>query len=453
MKVKQFFAAVACFGLACSVNAQEAQLPQYQRSSLHMVLLTTDEPGLEGAEDFSAQLNKSWQNYPFPDKYNKHLIDFTQAYGGSPKGGLLEIIHQYKDGFESLDLAGAKELLEKLKGGKEYNDNLVNTINEINAKEKIGNALVKKWFNIQEDGSWDYELIKERAAYDASQTDVAEAEATSRGVQAIIDRGENLISNTFVTYSKLAFYPSEPVAAFTRNLAYFIAGFTPSPANTIMTTAADAAYAATSKGYTARTTTALYQLDWTEEVEAEFYGMFTADNKIDMAKFNAYTFPMKLVGIDNANNTTIDAKSGLASALGVDEAVKPEDQLIQQTVIRNIDKLFAKLQKSYEVFAPVSQIVSVDPLMADMGMKEGLEGGEAFNLLEPVLNPETNEIVWKSVGVVKVEKKGIWDNRYSLVDGEQPAEETEGPKGTVLSKNKKAAVGMVVKQVVKAKKK
>jgi hypothetical protein len=87
-----------------------------------------------------------------------------------------------------------------------------------------------------------------------------------------------------------------------------------------------------------------------------------------------------------------------------------------------------------------------------MGMKEGLEGGESFNLLQPVLDPETKEVKWESIGVVKVDKKGIWDNRYSLVEeGAQPAE-TEGPKGTVLSKNKKAALGMVVKQVVKAKK-
>ena len=178
--------------------------------------------------------------------------------------------------------------------------------------------------------------------------------------------------------------------------------------------------------------------------------MFTPDNKIDMEKFNAHTFTMSLVGIDNANSTTVDAKGGLGSMVGAN-IEKPSEQLIQQTIIRNIDKLFAQLQKSYEVFAPVSQIISVNPLKADMGMKEGLEGGEAFDLLEPVLNPKTNEYEWKSVGVVKVSKKDIWDNRYSLTEG--AAEQSEEVKGTVLSDNKKAAVGMVVKQVVKSKKK
>ena len=66
-------------------------------------------------------------------------------------------------------------------------------------------------------------------------------------------------------------------------------------------------------------------------------------------------------------------------------------------------------------------------------------------------NPETNKVTWKSVGVVKVDKKQIWDNRYSLTEeGKQPEGEA-GLKGTVLSANKKAAVGMVVKQVIKKK--
>lgn len=442
--------AIAAFAFTNTAKAQDAELPMYQRSSLHMVLLTTDEAKLEGSADFTAQLDQSWQNYPFPDKYNKHAIAFTQAYGGKPKGGLMEIISKYRNGFQGMDLAEAKTLLESLKSSSAYEEELVQAIQTINEEEKIGNNLISKWFNIQADGSWDYELIKERAAYNANQAAVAEANAVSRGIQAILDQGEDLISNTFVTYSKLSFYENEPVAAFSRDLAMFIASQTPAPASNILAAAAETAYNATCKGYSAKTTTALYQLEWNDSIKAEFYNMFTADNKIDMAKFNAFTFPMKLVGIQTGSSTTIDALGGLGAMVGAENA-KPDDVLINQTIVRNIDKLFAKMQKTYEVFAPVSQIISIDPLMADMGMKEGLEGGEKFNLLEPVLNEETNKIEWKSIGVVKVDKNGVWDNRYSLTDAEK-TEEEEGVKGTVLSANKKAALGMVVKQVVKGSK-
>lgn len=437
---------MAALGFVTASPAQDVDAPKYQRSSLHMVLLTTTEPALEGADDFTEQLNKSWQNYPFPDKYNQHKIDYVQGYGGTPKGSLMEIINMYKGGFEGMSLTDAQALMEKLTSAKEYNDCLVEATGNIITTEKIGNQLIRKWFNIQDDGSWDNELIKERAEYNANQAAVAEANATSRGVQAIIDQGENLIANTFVTFSKLSFYPSEPVAAFTRDLATLIAGYLPGPAGPLAVTAAETAYNATSKGYTAKTTTALYKLDWNDEIKAVFYSMFTPDNKIDMAKFNDYTFTMSLVGIDDATSTTIDALGGLGEMIGIDSA-KPDDTLVEQTIIRNIDKILAKMQKTYEVFAPVSQIISVDPLVADMGMKEGLEGGESFNLLEPRYNPETNEMEWKSIGVVKVNKKQIWDNRYSLTDEAKKAAESE-IQGTVLSPNKKAAVGMVVKQVV-----
>ena len=451
MKITNFISALALLGFAFMASAQDTEPLKYQRSSLHMVLLTTDEPSLEGADDFTAQLDKSWQSYPFPDKYNEHRIDYTQGYGGAPKGSLFEIINQYKGGFKGLSIIEAKDLMKKLTNAKEYNNCLVEAINNIISSEKIGNKLIRKWFNIQDDGSWDYSLIMERAEYNANQAAIAEANATSRGVQAILDQGEDLIANTFVTFSKLSFYKSEPVAAFTRDLALLIASQLPGPAAAIASTAATTAYQATKNGYTARTTTALYKLDWNEEIQATFYQMFTADNKIDMSKFNEYTFTMSLVGIDAANSTTIDALGGLGEMVGIDNA-KPDDLLIEQTLVRNIDKILAKMQKSYEVFAPVSQIISVNPLIADMGMKEGLEGGESFNLLEPQLNPETNKVEWKSIGVVKVDKKQIWDNRYSLTDEAKKAASSE-IKGTLLKPNKKAAVGMVIRQVVKNKKK
>lgn len=446
MKKGLFLAVIAAFAMICTVKAQEVEIPKYQRSSLHMVLLTTDEPGLDGGRDFTAVLDQAWQGYPFPDKYNKHAISYTQGYGGKPKGTMMEIINKYRNGFGNLSLAEAKELMETIKSSKTYEEDLVKAIQGLIDTEKIGNELVRKWFNIQEDGSWDYDLIKERAAYNASQAAIAEANAVSRGIQAIIDQGEDLIANTFVTFSKLSFYENEPVAAFSKNLALFIASLTPAPASNILTAAAETAYLATCKGYTAKTTTALYKLEWTEEVKAAFYEMFTADNKIDMAKFNAYAFPMSLVGIQTGSSATVDALAAIGMSKRTDE------QLINETIVRNIDKLFAKMQKIYEVFAPVSQIISLDPLMADMGKKEGLEGGEKFELLEPVMNEETGKIDWKSIGIVKVDKKGLWDNRYSLVDEAEGEEESAEIKGTVLSANKKAALGMVVKQVVKKKK-
>lgn len=441
MKKTLFLAAMAMFGFVCTSNAQEAEMPKYQRSSLHTVLLTTVEPTAEGAGDYSAYLDGAWQSYPFPAKYNEHKIDFTVADGGTPKAGFATLVDKVKGGLENMSLEEVKALLEQLKGNKAYQAELVQIVDGLVVKEKIGNQLMRKWWNIQDDGSYDFKLIEERAAYNASQTAIAEQEFSTRGVKAIFDQGEDLIANTFVTFSKLSLRENEPVAALIRDVMLYIGSQLPSPANIPFTVGANAAYNEMKDGKTAQTTTALYQLVWDEQVKNDFYAMFTADNKIDMEKFNAYTFPMTFVGADNAKSTIVAAKG------------RSEDVIIKETLIRNMDKVFAKLQRNYEVFAPVSQIISVNPLVADMGTKEGLEGGESFNLLEPVYNKETNKVEWKSVGVVKVDKKQIWNNEYSLTDSGAVAEDTSEIKGTVLSNNKKAAVGMVVRQVVKAKKK
>lgn len=437
---KIIISALALLGIIGTVNAQELELPKYQRSSLHTVLLTTVEETVEGAGDFTAQLDDAWQSYPFPAKYNEHKISFTVADGGAPKGGLMSIINQFSKGFDGLSLNDAKDVLGQLTSGKAYQEDLVNRINKINESEKIGNQLIRKWYNIQDDGSYDMNLINERAAYNANQAAIAEQELTQRGVQAILDQGEDLIANTFVTFSKLSMYNNEPIAAFIRDLTLYIGNLTPAPANIAVLKGAELLYNKTKDGKTAQTTTALYQLDWNDEVKNAFYSMFE-NGKINMEKFNAYTFPMTLVGIDNQQ--TIIAWTGN----------RTESAVVKETIIRNIDKMFLKLQKNYEVFAPVSQILSVDPLVADMGTKEGLQGGEKFELLEPVYNEKTNKFEWKSVGVVKVDKKQIWNNEYSLTDDGAIAEDTSEIKGTVLSKNKKAVPGMVVRQVVKAKKK
>ena len=451
----------ATFGLQAQDNQDGGNnIPQYQRSSLHMILLRTDEPRLEGGYDFSSILTESWQNYPFPDKYNKHDIPFVEAYGGAPKGSLMEILHQYRG--KEVSLGDAIAITAMLADNKEYNNQLIEKTQSIIDEQKIGNQLIKKWFNIQDDGSWNWDLLAERALYNANQSDVAEAQATLAGVRQIIDDAEDMISNTFVTFSKLAFYETEPVAALTRDLALIVASQLPGVAQVAAVAAAKATYAATSRGYTAETTTLLYKLEWNEDIKNAFYAMFGEDGKINMESFNTFVFPMELIGVDKANSNAIDALGGLSQSLGVDNMIesfggkglaKDMSDLFKQTIIRNVDKILAVMGKNYEVFAPVSQIISVNPIVADMGMKEGLKGGEKFDLLEPVVDAESGKVEWKSIGQLTVNKAKLWDNRYALTDEAIAAADKAEVKGTVLTpNNKKAAVGMVVKQVVKKKK-
>lgn len=453
--------------IACSLFLANAQgeLPKYQRNSLHLVLLTTEEPTLDGAVDFSETLNKLWQSYPFPDKYDRHDIELTMAYGGKSKGSLMELINKYYGKLDGLSLPELKEISAQIADNKVYKESLVESTRKMLSEQKVGQQLIRKWYGIADDGSWNSDLLNQRGLYNANQSDVANANATTRGIEAITDMSEDLIGHTFVTFSKLSFYENEPVAAFSRDLAVLIAKL--SLANvpggsTAAEVAAQTAYETACKGYSASTTTVLYRLAWSDSTAAVFYDTFSGD-KIDMAKFNAIDFPFELVGVETASSSTFDPLGGMseiasdganvaAAMVGVDADVQigksiPNDRLIEKTLFRNIDKTLAKMQYNYEVFKPLVQVISTNPLLIDAGMKESISDKDKFDLLELCLNKKTNKMEYKKVATLPVVKDMVWDNRYVLSDEKT----SDDMKGTELKANKKASVGMVVRLVSKKK--
>ena len=429
--------------------AQQNGLPKYQRSSLHMILLNTDEPTLDDAIDFSDDISDAWQNYPFPDKYDQHKIDFKEAYGGKPKGSFMELLKKYQGGFGKMSLADLKEISATISNNKKYNQQLIDTTTVMLREQKVGQQLLTKWFGIKSDGSYSLDLLDQRSAYNASQSDVASASATVRGIQGVLDKSDDLIGNTFVSFSKLAFYENEPIASFIRNLTVLI-GQMVDPTGAAVT-AAELAYTATHEGYSAYTTTVLYRLIWNDSVQAVFNQCFNGD-KIDMKKFNAIDFPFEMVGVQKTSSTTVDAKGGFANLIGV-KGAKPKDELVKQTIIRNLDKTFAALQYNYDEFKPLVPIISTEPLLIDAGMKESIDAKSQFELLEAQYNEKTGVVEYKSVGVLKVAKGKVWDNRYCLTDeAKTAAEKNNGTvQGTELVANKNASLGMVVRLLTKKK--
>ena len=64
-----FFTVVCLAGTTQSVAQELSEDFKYRRSSLSMILIETDNfPNKEA-------VMSSWNNYPFPDKYNKHEVD------------------------------------------------------------------------------------------------------------------------------------------------------------------------------------------------------------------------------------------------------------------------------------------------------------------------------------------------------------------------------------------
>ncbi len=440
--MKKYFLSVFITVALVAMPIYAKTTKQYQRPSLHTVLMTTNSAASAGTVQIAdpeilGYAADSWGKYEKPALYNDFRIPFGNIEVGSVKGSIMDVLAQYNSP-ESLNGLGVNELkniIEMLQG-KQYREDLKKEVDKVS--DEVAHQLVAKWWGIQPDGSYDDTLLKELACYSATQNQAAEAAQTTMGAanELYNQLATPVMSTTFVTFTKLDFYENEPIAAFIRNIMMIIAG---SAAPLQM--AADKAYEASKEGYTAFTNALLYQLEWNDSIANEFYNIWGADGKIDMNKFNAMKFNLKYVGATGSSVTCMMKK---------EDKGKEAQHMVEKTIFKTLDKQFAQLQKSYEDFRPMVPIIGVDAkggLIADMGTKEGVKVGSQFNILEPVTNEKgVTKYVYR--GMVKVVKwssdkegefvNGVWNNAEidNATAASQLVEETDDIVGYYLGKFK-----------------
>ena len=426
---------------------------EYQRPSLHLVLLTSD---AEAAADKTTQicdpeilgyLADSWTNYEFPALYNNFAIPFDRTDVGAVKGSIMDLLATYStpESLQGLGIVELKNIVEMLQG-KKYRESLKEEVDKIS--DEVAHQLVKKWWSISEDGTVSDTLLFKLACYSATQNQINSAAETVLGAQQSIynDLGNTTIANTFIDFTKVDFYESEPIAAFVKNIMYLVASQTPSPGDVAVKMAAEATYKAMKEGYTAFTNNLLYKLEWNDSIAEQFYSIWTDANHIDMEKFNNMKFNLTYVGNTKASATCLMKK---------EDRGQGAQNLVNKTVAKALNRQFADMQRKFEEFRPMVPVMMVNEkgiITADMGTKEGVEVGDKFNLLEPYTN-EKGITKYKYVATVKVVKgkgeqfeNGVWDNE-DLNQAE--AADTEGTDvevvGTLLSKFKNANPSMFVK--------
>ncbi len=373
-------AALCTSMLFAQESQKEMKETKYRRSSLHTILIeSSDFPKKD-------QVINAYYGAPFPNKYDNHNIGEKSFNPAKYSNDTIE--------------SKTPEVIEKY-----FKD------------QQIAKKLVAKWYNRQADGCFDFSLIHDRGAFNASFLDAKTAAASSDGQYLLKSAGTELINNTFVVVSKMKFVENEPIARAIRDGIILSLNNANEMVRTMGVKAAEKAYEKGKEGYSVWTTSYLYKLKWNPEVEGIFYGEMYGD-KSDMtaskkAKFDNNTdlFQMEFVG---------SQKSTTLVTFSLKEK-RTEDQIINLSVTRNIDKVFAKLQKNYDVFKPKVPLFTGDPITAKIGLKEGLEGGDKFEVLEAVMDEKTGKIEYKKIGTIKVDGNKIWDNNFNLGD-EVPAE-------------------------------
>jgi gluconate kinase len=278
----------------------------------------------------------------------------------------------------------------------------------------VAKDIVAKWFNKNADGKFNMDLVAARGMYDASSMDKVIANASARGDAMIADAGEELIGSTFVIVNDFKFTNKEDVAkkvggglralgSLSALAGYDVSSYTNVAA--LGTTVAG-------KGYWVKTTSYLYRLVWDEEAAAIFYNNYwTDDNNFDPEKVEAFKnathFKLRFVGFQTAG---ADVQSSIFTN-------KSEEDLIRMATVKATDRAVAKLERQYEEFRTKVPLYSVNPLAAKIGIKEGLEAGDKFEVLQQEITLD-GKTIYKRVGVIQV-SNNIWDNSLSPEETEQ----------------------------------
>ena len=369
--------------IAMSIHAQETD-GNYRRSSIYSVLVNHTD------QQFASEIKEAFLQIPVPDKFNDHNLSVKVL---------------------NLD--------KKLSGASSDKENPV--ITEFLNNNKVASRLVGRWFNRDFfTGQCNMELVKERGLYNATEFDKQLASRSARGMAMLQDAGEDLIGNTFVLVNDIRYVDKNKGAKSASSILKIFGSIAAAATGTNIDDLTDniGDMVETIKGFKVKINTFLYKLEWSDDIATQFYqdqyGVLPDPTKkanFDAARGN---YKLKYVG-------KVESSGGTTSFLGINE-----DQpvvMVRKACQRAIDENVVDLQRNYEEFRTKSPLVSVEPITAFVGMKEGVTAKSKFEVLE-VVELENGKHKYNRVGVIQPIENLIWDNRFMAVE--------EGAQGATL---------------------
>lgn len=314
--------------------------------------------------------NSSTLKYRRSSLYTLSIHDDTREYN--------DIIRDAFGNFELSVKFNDHNLGPYLIPGSGGENNQANMISRYLEKNQVAKGLVAKWFNRDAEGGFNMEMVAERGAYDASAIDIKIAKQSQRGNALLADAGEELIKNTFVIVNDFRYTSYSETGSLGIRLSL--------------------------KGYIIKTTSYLYRLEWNDDIANIFYNNLWIDKgqkdpERKKAFENSDLFKLKYIGSQTAwaevTRSTLSNKS--------------QEELIAIATARAADKAYSKLQRVYEEFRTKSPLLNVEPITAKIGLKEGIEKGDEFEVLEQIID-NLGRTSYKRIGIIKVDEGKIWDN-------------------------------------------
>lgn len=409
--MRNLFLVVLCAGMAYSGLAQKKDSinTNYQRSSLALFLM--EDVGMPMKDTILQSFNTA----PFPDKFNDHNVAVRSFERCTT------LTAEDQAAFDAaVNLATSQKAAEapKKKGmfgkflkaaasdasggvvGATSKDEMAVSANKFLVDQKIAKQMFDKWF-LDSAGNFSLALAQERGLYNATKSDVEQAASSVYGTASLADAGIDLVNNTFAVVCNYRYMPKDSLVALIGGVAVAAAE---ASGNSYAVMGAKAAMMALSAslgaGYYVVVNTYLFQLNWNDNVQNQLSQVWDNREAYDAADFYGF----KYIG-----NTTgwAQVKAGIFTN-------KDQAELIQIATVNATDAAIAKLEKKYDVFKTKSPLMVAEDgtLYAHIGMKEGIEPKDKYEVLERAIDPKTGRTIYRSKGTITVVKDHIWDNRY-----------------------------------------
>lgn len=418
-KTLLFSIALTCL-CTTSVKAQEDVDSKYIRNSLYMLKLDMEPENEEYKHAFEV-MNTAFNGIDFAKRYeryndfslsNRH-IDWTKLKEYQITTADLDAIEKEnkKDALLKSELQNLGVKVDPIPA-REYAARILRFFNE----NKYGNQLVAKWHikdgeSTQNVTAWDNELgvIMNLGMKGLSEEARSNALATQNLTQICGNSENKLLNSTYICVNDYRLMTAQEKSATAIALAQIALQYLPGPAQIAGQAAVTAAKLAANntKGYFVKTNAYLFKLDWDQEKFDGFYEKYWSNP----AAFNSQAdYQLKYVG-----------KSSKFAGAGMTMSSSKVDELTARGALRATDAAFAALQRNYEEFRPMCSLHVIDgKLGAYIGKKEGIDGGDKFNVFIPEVDKDGN-IEWKAIGTIKVDKNAVWDNSEGAgqtIDGE-----------------------------------
>jgi len=362
---------------------------EYNRAGLTIIHLNTAQ------SKYANYTSMLYDSLLIPTKYDDNYVGIKQL-----SYSIHDTILKKGRGYE-VPSGFFKNMFSKKKPEFYYNDLVGESLARSLSQAKIPNEIYDYWFEVNRNtNTMGIAMLQQRAAFNATDADVAVAEALSRGVNEVLDQGEKLVNSSYILL--VHYHDILNEAEFAKKQQE---GLVKIQSNVDK-----------GKGFVGEVSGYLFKVDFSEPVRQVFYEeLWPDENEPELVRelrikaFDEREFPVQFVGkiskdIEVWEKETVD----IIKSATTTPKPKSKEQLLNIFSLRGLNAVVTDYETLFEPFQTKTSVYDRKPIIAKIGMKESLRPDQRFFVWE-FREKKDGTTFARRKGVVRATNK-IFDN-------------------------------------------